>query len=495
VAGWIEGDRVAVPGAGTVDRFRGIPYAAPPVGERRLRAPAPLRPWPGTRAATAFGLAAPQATGIPSRLPSFSVAPHAEDCLTVNVWTPADRARTPTSRPVLVWLHGGAYLGGGTAMGVFDGARLAVEGDVVVMTANYRLGALGYLRVDPIDDDADSNCAVRDQMALLAWAVEHAAAFGGDPRRVTVFGESAGAGSVLHLCVARRQAPFARAIVQSGEPRTLSVELADRVRHAFLAALDVPDGAGAIAAVRERSVGEVLAAQDVAVRATALATGLMPFHPTFDSELLDLDPIGGFTAGRARHVELVIGNCRDELRLWPDPRADGIDDARLVTMLGRLAPGADPERALAAYRADDPDRSSADVWQAARTDAVLRVPALRVADAQVAAGGRAHVYRFDWEAPGIGAAHAVDLPFTFGTFDRDGWGAAVGADARPGAAEALSRAIRNAWSAFAATGDPGHAGLPRWPAYDTADRPTMCLDAESHVVDDPGGAARAAWMA
>ena len=125
---------------------------------------------------------------------------------------------------------------------------------------------------------------------------------------------------------------------------------------------------------------------------------------------------------------------------------------------------------------------------------MLRVPALAVADAQVAAGGRAFVYRFDWDAPGIGAAHAVDVPFTFGTFDRDGWGAAVGADQRPEAAEGLSRAMRDAWCAFARSGDPAHPGLPPWPRHDAETRPTLCFDAECRTVDDPAGAARAVWM-
>jgi carboxylesterase type B len=133
------------------------------------------------------------------------------------------------------------------------------------------------------------------------------------------------------------------------------------------------------------------------------------------------------------------------------------------------------------------------VWSAARTDAVLRVPALRVADAHAAAGNRAFVYRFDWEAPDIGAAHAVDLPFTFGTFARDGWGTAVGADRRPDEAEHLGRVLRGAWCGFAATGTPSHPDLPGWPVHDACTRPTACFDAAPRVVDDPAGAERAVW--
>jgi para-nitrobenzyl esterase len=424
-------------------------------------------------------------------LPSFAVADHDEDCLSLNVWTPG----THGARPVMVWLHGGAYLSGGTAMGAFDGARLASEGDVVVVTVNYRLGALGYLRVDPAVDDGVGNCGLRDQAAALAWVGAHAAGFGGDPENITVFGESAGGGSVLHLCTAARRAPFRRAIVQSGEPRTLTTELADRVRAAFFLALEIrPDSPNALVRARRLPVEALLAAQDSVIAELAVATGMMPFHPTFD-DLVDQDPITGFGAGRARDVALVIGNCRDELSLWRDPRARDLDDARLLDLLDRLAGGrGDPVRILAAYRDGRPERAAADVWEAARTDAVLRVPALQAADAHVRAGGRAFVYRFDWEAPGIGAAHAVDVPFTFGTFDRDGWGAAVGADARPESAARLGRALRDAWRAFASTGDPGHPGIPDWPAHDETTRPTLLFDAAPRLVHDPAGAARAVWM-
>jgi carboxylesterase type B len=188
----------------------------------------------------------------------------------------------------------------------------------------------------------------------------------------------------------------------------------------------------------------------------------------------------------------VIGTTRHELRLWADPRARDIGDEQLADLLGRLGgPGADPTRMIGVYRNGPPPRTGAEIWEAARIDAVLRVPALRVADAHAAQGDAAFVYRFDWESPGLGAAHATDLPFTFGTFEADAWGAAVGADDR---AEALGRVLRGAWCSFARTGDPSHAALGHWPRHDPRTRPTMCFAAESRVVLDPDGAARACWM-
>lgn len=481
--GRISGTAVAAPD-GPVQRFLGIPYAAPPVGERRFRAPVPHPGWTGVRSTDRFGAPAPQAVGLASRLPSFSVAPGDEDCLTLNVWTPDCRG----SRPVLVWIHGGAFLSGGSSMAVFDGARLAAEQDVVVVTVNYRLGALGFLWFGA-DEDGVANCGLRDQAAALRWVHTHAAAFGGDPDRVTVVGESAGGGSVLHLVAGLGGPPVRRAIVQSGEPRVLDPGKATAVRAALCGELGVADGPDTVAALRAVPAPAVVAAQDTVFARLGIATGLMPFHPTVDADpataLVDGDPRSGFAAGRGRAVDLVIGTTRDELRLFSDPRAAGIADADLVGMLTKLA-GRDADGAaiLAAYRAEDPTRDNAAVWEAARTDAVLRVPALHVADAHTAAGGRTFVYRFDWEAPGIGAAHAVDVPFVFGTFDRDGWGEAVGADDR---AESLGRTLRTAWAGFARTGDPG------WTVHDPATRPTRCFGADPGVVDDPAGTTRACW--
>ena len=481
--GKIEGARVTAPGGGSLLRFLGIPYAAPPVGDGRFRAPRPASPWPGVRSALAFGPAAPQGAGVRSRLPSFSVAATDEDCLTLNIWTPA----TTGSRPVLVWLHGGAYLSGGSAMDVFDGARLAVEGDCVIVTANYRLGALGYLVVDP-SEDGDANCGLRDQLAALAWVHTNGSVFGGDAGRITVFGESAGAGSILHLTTLRNPPAVGRAIVQSGEPRTLTPDLAHEVRASLTKHLNA--GAG-LDALRDAPVAALVAAQDGVFADLGSATGLMPFHPCFDDALVDVDPIGGFRAGRAREIDLVIGNTRDELRLFTDPRARDLDDAGLRRMVASLGgPGVDPDAVLAAYRRDDRHRAAGAIWEAARTDAVLRVPALRVADAHARAGGVTYVYRFDWEAPGIGAAHAVDVPFTFGTFDRDGWGEAVGADTR---ADALSADVRAAWLAFAETGDPSHPGIGTWPRHDPETRPTLLFASPCRVELDPDGASRAVW--
>ncbi len=436
------------------------------------------------RAAREFGPAAPQTRSLPSVLPGFEPAVTAEDCLTLNVWTPALDGR----RPVLVWIHGGAFISGGARQPVYDGARLAAEGDVVVVTLNYRLGVLGFLCPDDAQPGGDvvANAGLHDQLAALRWVRDHAAGFGGDRGSVTVFGESAGAGSILHLVTADTACgAFDRAIAQSGEPRTLSRDDAARVAATIATHVGVERAdTGHLAAV---PVAALLDAQDrVAVELIA-TVGVMPYAPTVDDALLPRPLLDATAAGAGRDVALLLGTTRDELHLFPDPTASGLDDERLLRRVHRLVPGHDPGETVAAYRRETSPTNAA-VWEAVRTDALMWVPNLRLADTRATAGATTYLYRFDWAAPTVGAAHAVDLPFTFGTFDREGWGAAVGADAD---AEALGTRLRRCWTTFARTGRPGDDGSP-WPPYEPSRRATRLFARADRVVDDPDGERRAA---
>ncbi len=337
-AGRVRGETVAAPGGTPVRRFLGIPYAAPPVGDLRWRAPRPAPPWPGVRDSRAYGPSCPQAAPLASPLPGFRMTETSEDCLSLNVWTP----ELAGSRPVMVWIHGGAYVSGGSAQPVYDAARLATEGDVVVVTINYRLGVLGFLA---LDGDADANCGLRDQLAALAWVREHAGAFGGDPRSVTVFGESAGAGSILHLLgSARRRGAFDRAIVQSGEPRTLTTDEAALVTSEVARTVGLQTATAS--ALRSVPVEQLVAAQADAAAATLATIGMMPFNPAIDGDVCDRTVLDAVRAGRADDVPLVIGTTRDELSLFPDPRAESLDDAQLQRWVTRLSPDLDPTSTL-----------------------------------------------------------------------------------------------------------------------------------------------------
>jgi len=482
-SGRVRGATVAAPTGEPICRFLGIPYAAPPVGDLRWRAPQPGAPWAGVRDALDFGPACPQAEPLASPLPGFRMTETSENCLSLNVWSPD----LDGARPVMVWIHGGAYVSGGSAQPVYDAARLAAEGDVVVVTINYRLGGLGFLA---LDGDADANCGLRDQLAALAWVREHATAFGGDRRSVTVFGESAGAGSILHLLGSpRRRGAFDRAIIQSGEPRTLTPDAAAVVTNEIARSVRL-EGATP-GALRTVPVERLIAAQADAAAATLATIGMMPFNPVIDGDVCDRTVLDAVREGRADEVPLVIGTTRDELSLFPDPRGDTLDDERLGRWVTRLSPDLDPPHTLRAYREQLGTRATnRAVWDALRTDAFMRIPNLRVADAHAARGALTFVYRFDWEAARIGAAHAVDIPFTFGTFDREGWAAAVGYDER---AEHLSTSIRRAWTTFATTGapDPG----PRWEPYDAnTERATLVFAPDGPCLAcDPDGVTRRCW--
>jgi para-nitrobenzyl esterase len=234
----------------------------------------------------------------------------------------------------------------------------------------------------------------------------------------------------------------------------------------------------------------LIAAQDQVTVEQFGATGVMPFAPAGRGARRRRPVLDGFALGRGGTVPLVLGTTRDELRLFPDPSGAGLDDQRLERRVARLIPGASTPDTIAAYRARlGPGQGTGDLWEAIRTDARLRIPALRLAEARAASGHPAYLYRFDWAAPAIGAAHAVDLPFTFGTFDREGWGDAVGHDA---AADTLSSHLRGAWAAFAATGSPSQDDL-RWPPYCPPDRPVMLFDRVSRVADDPDAGVRGCY--
>jgi para-nitrobenzyl esterase len=451
--GVVEGECVSAPEGSPVYRFLGVPFAGTTAGPGRFRAPVALEPWAGVRAADAYGSSAPQADSLPTALPWFEPAAISEDCLSLNVWTPGLHGEP---RPVMVWIHGGAYTSGGSAQAVYDAARLAAEGDVVVVTINYRLGALGFLAPG---GDADASCGLLDQLAALDWTREHATGFGGDAGCITVFGESAGAGSILHLAVSPlAEGAFDRAIVQSGEPRTLTAEEGQIVATTFARHLGLDDVD--LARLRTLPLGQLLDAQ-VATAAELMGTvGMMPFAPVIDGHVCDTGVLDGFRAGRAASLPLVIGTTRDELLLFPDPRSETLDDERLLRWMDRIG----AEQSVAEYRTLlGGDVTPGEVWEAVRTDVMMRQPNLRVAEAQREHQPATYVYRFDWSAPGLGAVHAVDIPFTFGTFDREGWADAVGYDQR---AERLGSTLRAAWTSFARTGAPG------WPAHDLPDRPT-----------------------
>jgi para-nitrobenzyl esterase len=446
--------------------FRGVQYAT----AARFAAPVPVTSWSGPRDALAFGPAAPQPVGGPldDLVPgSFRGTTDEGACLTLNVFTPEDASEP---KPVLVWFPGGAFTIGAASQPAYDATTFAAEQDVVLVTCNYRLGALGFL--DTRDAGGTSNCGLRDAIAALEWVHDNITAFGGDPGRVSVFGESAGGGMVLHLCAS----PLARglfrgAIVQSGATfNTLDATRAALVRDAVLTELGLTGTKDLI----DVPVATLLAAQSAAAMALLTTVGMMPFHPMVDGDVLLDAPAAALAAGAAAGIPMVIGTTTDEMRLFVDVSGPAPERATLTRRVARYA-DVDDERAaaiVATYQSALPDADTNAIWAALFTDVEMQQPAAAMRDAH-RAHGPVYSYLFDWPAanPMLGACHGVDIPFTFGNFD-DGWAEFVGAD---DAARGLSSTIRNAWAAFARTGDPG------WPLAPA----TMRFGRDSAVVDDP----------
>jgi para-nitrobenzyl esterase len=472
---------------GGVSAFKGIPYAAPPVGERRLRAPVPAEGWAGVRDATAFGPTAP-ATGYTAPFDRLFIDPviPGDTWLTVNVWTPDPAAR---NLPVLAWIHGGAFRNGTTAAPLYDGATFARDG-VVLVSLNYRLGVDGFLFLD----DVEPNRGLLDQALALGWVQDSIAAFGGDPGNVTICGESAGAMSVCALLsMPSARGLFRRAIAQSGAGHhALPPDDARRVTAAVADHLGVPptlDGivSADLARVREAQarISDHVAANPDPRRWGRLAFDLMPFEPTLDHTVLPTLPFDAIAEGAGAEVPLLIGTTAEEWRLFlvPPGIIDMLGEPQVELLLGAYG-GSDRDVAEVYAQLDG---SPGDRFSAIASDWYLRVPAIRLAEARAGGPAPTHLYELTWRSPEfegrLGACHALDLPFVFDTLATPS-GRALTGDAAP---PMLADEMHAAWVAFAREGDPG------WPPYEPATRSVQLFDEQSWVAADPHGDRRAVW--
>ena len=489
-----------------ISLFRGIPYARPPVGRLRFRPPETPESWAGVRDASDTGPSAPQIGALPGPVGRFVGAGsrRSEDCLYLNVWTPGlDDAR----RPVLVWIHGGAFVLGSGSVPIYSGRRLARRGDVVVVTINYRLGALGFLHLDLLrgDTTAASNLGVRDQVAALRWVREHIAEFGGDPDNVTIFGESAGGMSVGTLLgVPEAREHYRRAILQSGAAHNVSSpERAERVAEVFLSELGLPPSAGD----RELAllpVEQIIDAQMAATRKLGIVHGTLPWQPAVDGGFLPDQPLSQVARGETADIPLLVGTNRDEWKLFTlfDRRTRGMDEAALLRRVERLVPEKDEdgvpfaEQVIETYREALVGRSRKPValWEAIQSDRVFRYPAQRLAELQAEQQPRTFQYLFDW-APllggrRVGACHALEIPFVFGTLAHPLVRPVLGAG---GEARRLARAIQHAWLSFARDGSPESDALPEWEPYEPGRRATLVLGRRPHLALAPGEIERSFW--
>lgn len=491
IAGKVEG--ISKDG---VLQFRGVPFAR----AERFRAPEAPAAWDGVRKCDEFSPVAPQSASPLEQMMGAKPADYSEsDCLALNVFTPA----LDGARPVMVWIHGGAFLAGTGSTPWYSGSHLATKGDVVVVTINYRLGPFGFMHLGGILDDPEfagsGNNGIRDQIAALEWVRDNIAGFGGDPGNVTIFGESAGGMSVgVLMGTPDASGLFHRAIPQSGAASNC-LSAAD----AQESTARVLDRLGIASSDAERLLS-VPVEEMVSVVAQVVGEGspgggpVMPFAPVVDGVVLPEAPLAAIAAGLAKDVPVLIGTTAEEFKLFTvmDRARGGIDDGRLVHRATKLFGERAPE-ALNLYRAALPIAEPMDVWCAIATDWVFRIPAVRLAEAQLAAGGAVWTYLFSYRSRAfdgaLGACHAIDIPFAFDNLHRRGIDmllGPIGDDTR-----ALGVSTSGAWLSMARTGVPAHETLPDWPAYDPADRAVMNLGTTCEVVNDPGAAERELWAA
>ncbi|MFJ9624834.1 carboxylesterase/lipase family protein [Streptomyces sp. NPDC101181] len=431
----------------------GLPYAAPPFGALRFRAPRPAAPWDGTRECTAFGPVAPQSAELPGA-PAWS--PGDEDVLTLNIWTPADG---PGDLPVLVWLHGGAYLFGSSAQPDFDGTALAARG-LVVVTLNSRLGFEGFGHVP--GGSFPDNRGLLDQIAALEWVRDNIAAFGGSPDRVTVAGQSSGATSAACLVVAdRARGLIRRAVLHSAVNACASVSQAARTTAEVASAAGVPATADALPLAPPHTL---VAASDRVMDRYRQDPGSGKRHydpalygPVADGVLLTADPLEALAAGAGGEVELLVCHTTEEYGLM-DAVGGGATIATEAGLSAFAAAFGLPAPLVDGYRARLPGASVADVHLALHSDLLFAEYTTRLAEAHARAGGRAHLARFDRRRGGRGkrvrAWHCADIPFAFGNLHEESVHFLIGGP--PGDQdEKLSRRMTRAWASFAAHGDPG----------------------------------------
>lgn len=483
--------------------FRGVPYAAPPVGNLRWRPPQPVEPWEGVRPALTFGPVSYQPYGAPSEsISSVIIVPgqHSEDCLYLNVWTPAlDDAK----RPVLFWIHSGGLEYGAGSQPNYDGTSLATNRDVVVVTINMRLGALGFLRLNEVTSGqipSTGNEGRMDEIAALTWVQQNIASFGGDPDNVTIFGQSAGSIEVGCLLAAvPAKGLFQRAVLHSTATHTANdVDHAVSMATMFLQTAGVdPKDADAIRSLGPRELVKASTALIPRMAAEDPKLGKMHFNPVIDGEFLLQRPYDAIREGAADDISIMVGSTLDEVRLGLGTEPPLELDYQTVVAMCRPFLDDEAPRMIEAYtklrRQLGLPASPTDVYLAIETDRVLRFPSIKLCEALNERGHPGRHFIVTYESPAfggrLGSPHAIELGFLFGTHN-DPRVAPFGGTGP--AAEEFSTRMQDAWTSFARTGDPSCESIGDWPTYGNG-RETMMIGEKWEVERAPYEDERLLW--
>lgn len=474
-----------------VIKFKGIPYAAPPIGKLRFKAPAPVEPWNDVLDATKYS---PVSIQPPSALEAQfgEPLPQSEaDCLTLNIWT---QGLDNGKRPVMFWIHGGGFITGNGAS--LDGARLVLRGDVVVVSINYRLGYLGFFYM-PDMPDTTANAGLLDMVAALEWVKENISNFGGDPNNVTIFGESAGGMAVSSLlALPSAKGLFHRAIPQSGAANKFSYNpiSAIKVYEELIQKLGVEKGD--IDALWKLPVENFIVPQmdTTGFRASGLRVG-----PVVDESTLPDHPLEAISKGFAKDIDVFIGSNLDENKLflmW-NPKAFELTEDGLYKTVNAITRFIKQKESKAKEIIDGYRKlrkTPRDIVDAILTDYTFRIPSIRLAEEQSKYQKNIYMYLFTWQSSfgggKYGAMHALELPFVFGLFgDRD-----IGIfPGRTEETQRLSEQMMDAWIAFARSGNPNHENIPEISPYDKENRATILFDKDVTIEQDPYGNERAVW--
>ncbi len=480
--------------------FKGVPYAEPPVGKLRWMPPQPASKWDGVKPAKEYGAMAPQAAmaAPPDSpgVPNFGNVAQSEDCLFLNIWTPGlDDAK----RPVMVWIHGGAFIIGAGSESFLNTGVLPKRGDIVLVSINYRLGAPGFLNLNEVTGGkipSTGNEGILDQVAAFEWVQENISVFGGDPDNVTIFGFSAGGMSIgTLLALPAAKGTFHKAINRSGAANIIStldsaVDIAEQYLGLYsLKGSDI-DGLRNLTTQQlldgQQKLGEKLRAQE---------NRITPFQPVVDGQVLPELPIVAIKNGSAKNITHMAGNARDELKSTyaMNPAMKNLDEAGVIERLKASLPSDLVPGLVQSYREslvrDNPAATPLDIFGSINTDLMFRIPTIKLVEAQRDNGARSYNYLFAYKSPAMGGAlgamHGLDNPFLFGALDSRFSGDGP-------EQQSLAVKLQDSCAAFAHTGDPSCESIGKWPEYGN-DRMTMVFDVNTRIESAPFEDERQAW--